>query len=131
MASTDRTTEASCRELTEYVRSQAHDALRTVFYYEGADGELLYVRPDVAGEVEDGVERMHGFLRDALEDRSTLESICELGLVRGSVRILDDGFLLHFPLGDDSGWAITVDRHGGRKLPEIVDYCRNRLRELR
>ncbi len=129
MASKERATEAACRETAEYVRSQMHDAVRGVFYYDDGGSEVIYLRDDLK-ELYDG-SKARGVLEDLVfenvGDPPRLEKLYPLGELRSTVRRFDDGFLVHVPVDRGTGIAVTLGDEAAEDLCHMLDVFEERL----
>ncbi|MFB6096077.1 MAG: hypothetical protein ABEJ74_01660 [Haloferacaceae archaeon] len=115
--------------LTEFCKTKAGTALRSVFTYSEEGGEVLYARDDVGSTYQDG-----GFqdLFDVAWDVHTTvldrePEVQTLGEYRVTVHTFDSGFVMQFREAPGRGVAVAFDRSIGRNLHEFLLECESFL----
>lgn len=131
MASSDRATEAACRETAEYVRSQMADAVRGVFYYDRSESKVVYLRDDVRDHYEGSrAERvLDDLVLESVGDPPRLEGLYPMGEMRSTVRRFEEGFLVHVLVESGAGIAVTVGEQAADDICRLLDVFEERLRE--
>lgn len=131
MASTDRATEAACRETAEYVRSQMADAVRGVFYYDRSESKVIYLRDDVRDHYDGSHAQrvLDDLVLESVGDPPRLRDLYPMGELRSTVRRFEEGFLVHVPVDSGAGIAVTVGEQAADDLCGLLDMFEERLRE--
>lgn len=108
------------RQLHRFIQERANMSYRSAFYYERDDWDALYIREDVA------TERLHDELPDvvkrARQNQPLLrkEDYPPLGEVRATTEVHEDGVVLHFPEGPESGTLVSLDCDVARRLAGFI-----------
>lgn len=128
MSQVERRDEQSTKnDLLEFLETTAGEALRTVLYYDSSQIEQLYVRPDVGDRYEgSNAERIHR--EQVLENinKEYVENLFSLGELDCTVQRFEDAVVIRV-MEDDSGVLVSVDRHAGTDLNELMDGAVERL----
>ena len=86
------------------------DSLRVLARHEAGDWTVAYVRDDLRDAYEsDAVNDIAGDLALSTVGNVHQEDLYELGGVRATVRVFEDGVVAHVPTDDRSGYLISVD----------------------
>lgn len=111
------------RELNRFIQERASGSYRSAFYYERDDWKALYVREDVA------TKRLHNELPDvvkrARQNQPLLreEDYPPLGELGATSEVHEEGVILHFPEGPETGTIVSLDRAAARRLAEFVSQA--------
>ena len=112
------------------LRSGAGDSLRTVSYFSASENRVLYARTDV-GHVYDEPDL------DAIGDDLVLEalskpqqeSLYELGDLRATVRVFEEGTVVAVPVSPSRGYAASVDEACPLPARDLVERIRSAQRD--
>lgn len=111
------------RRLCEFVEDRVGDSLRGMVSYDESDWEAVYIRPDLATrELRAGLDDICDRARDA---RSLLREADypPIGETTATTEVHENGVVLHFPRGPDSGTLVSLDRDVARHLTSFVIEC--------
>ncbi|WP_232701509.1 DUF7522 family protein [Halobacterium wangiae] len=110
--------------LVDSLHEHVDDSLRIVGYHGGNSWTVDYVREDLQGTYEtDVVDEIADDLLLNVVANERQETLYELGDMRATVRLFDQGFVVHVPLGQRDGCLVSVDDDAdvrGRELVELV-----------
>ena len=115
----------SASSLVDTLHERAGDSLRIVGRHEAESWDIGYVREDLQGTYETDVvdEIADDLLLNVLANERQ-ESLYELGEMRATVRLFDDGFVVHVPTGERTGCLVSLDGDADVRGREVVDLVR-------
>ena len=100
-------------------------ALRVFGHHEGEDWTVEYMRDDLRAAYDaDAIDDIASDLVLSVLGGDRQEGLYELGSVRATVRIFDDGVVVHVPTDDRSGYLVSVDHSGGLVGRDVVATVR-------
>lgn len=111
-------------ELVTTLQSRVGDELRVVGHHDADSWTIDFMREDARDDYEtDAVDAIAGDL--VLSEMSTArqEDLYELGPLRATVRLFEDGLIVHVPTGEQSGYLVSLDDDAdvvGRDVVELV-----------
>ena len=111
--------------LVTALQERVGDALRVVGHHDADSWTIEFMRDDVTTNYEaDAVDEIAGDL--VLSEMSTVrqEDLYELGSLQATVRLFEDGFVVHVPTGDQSGHLVSLDDNADVTGRDIVDAVR-------
>jgi hypothetical protein len=125
--------EDAAQSLAERYRTLTPDTLRLVVWYGGDEHDVIHVRDDVVemyspGEFEEKVKQL---VVEGISDPPIQESFRLFGSMGVAVRRFERAVVLHFPIDEFSGIAVTLDRDGAPSLDTLVDAGIDALDEVR
>jgi hypothetical protein len=102
---------AAAQSLVERYRTVTPDGLRMVIWYEGDEHEIVYVRDGVAEmySPEELEEKVKQLVVEGLSDPPTQEQFRLFGEMSTVIRQFEHATVLHFPIGEFTGLAVTFD----------------------
>jgi hypothetical protein len=111
------------QSLVERYRAITPDGLRLAMMYEGDEHEMIYVRDDVAEmySPEELEEKVKQLAVEGLSAPPTQEQFRLFGDMRTVIREFDKAVVLHFPLDEFSGLAVTFDSDVAPSLDTLSD----------
>lgn len=109
--------------LVEKYETVAGECLRIVLTYEGDEYETTYVRDDVenAYSPEEFDEKLKQLVVDGLSDPPTQEQFRQFGDTEVIIRRFEKAIVLHYPLDEFTGAALTFDRDPVPSLGTLAD----------
>jgi hypothetical protein len=111
------------RALVERYQELAPESLRLVVWYDGDDHDLVHVRDDVRGAYspEELEEKVKQLVIEGISDPPSQEQFRLFGEMSVVIRRFDLAVVLHFPLDEFSGVAVTFDRETVPSLDTLAD----------
>ena len=112
------------------LRSGAGDSLRTVTHFSARESTVLFSRTDVDGDYEDHDLTAIGddLVLEALS-KPQQESLYELGDLRATIRVFDEGTVVAVPVSASRGYAASVDDSCPLPARDVVERIRSAQRE--
>lgn len=105
------------------MKDQAGDSYRAAFCYDADDWSAIYVREELR------TESLKESIPDAAERAREREAILTeadyppLGETTATTELHEDGVLIHFREGENSGTVISLGRDAARRLAGFVTEC--------
>jgi len=123
----------AAQSLSERYRTITPDGLRLVLRYDGDEHEVVYVRDDVTEmySPEELEEKVKQLIVEGLGDPPTQEQFRLFGEMTAVVRQFEQAVVLHFPVNEFSGVAVTFDSEVAPSLDTLVDVGTETLDEVR
>lgn len=117
-------------ELVAALRDRAGDDVRVVGTHDDSDWEIAYMRDDLrdaysTASVDDIADDL---VFDALGVEQQ-ESLYELGDLRATVRLFDDGFVVHVPVADHEGVLVSLGEDADLRGRDVVELARETAAE--
>jgi hypothetical protein len=111
------------QRLSDFIEDRVGDSLRGVVWYDAADWEAVYVRPDLA--TRELYDRLDEICDRARSTRSLFREADypPLGETTATTDVHENGVVLHFPEGPESGTLVSLDRAVARDLSEFLLEC--------
>jgi hypothetical protein len=114
---------AAAQSLAERYRTMTPDGLRMVVWYGGDEHEVVYVRDDVAEtyspeELEENVKQL---VVEGLSDPPTQEQFRLFGETNTVIREFEHATVLHFPVDEFTGVAVTFDNEVASSLDTLSE----------
>ena len=112
-------------ELVATLQDRAGDALRVIGHHGAESWTIDFMREDVVDNYEtDAVDEIAGDL--VLSEMETVrqEDLYELGSLRATVRLFEDGFVVHVPTGEHAGRLVSLDEDADVVGRDVVDIVR-------
>jgi hypothetical protein len=108
--------------LVERYEAVAPDALRVILAYDGDEKEVVYVRDDVREfySEEEFEQKIQQLVVEGISDPPNQIGLRRYGRIDVVIRRFDDAIVLHYPLDEFAGVAVTLDRI---ELPPIGDLA--------
>jgi len=115
--------EDAARSLLERYRAVAPEGLRLAIRYEGDDHEVMYIRDDVTEmySPEELEEKVKQLIVEGLSDPPTQEQYRLFGSMDVVVRRFERAIVLHFPVDEFTGLAVTFDRDAASSLDTLAE----------
>ncbi|WP_232688344.1 DUF7522 family protein [Halobacterium zhouii] len=111
-------------ELVDALQEHVGDKLRVVGRHDADSWAVSFMRDDVqANYRSDEVDEIAGDLALSEMGATRQEDLYELGSLRATVRLFEDGFVVHVSTGERSGRLISIDDDAtvmGRDVVQIV-----------
>lgn len=111
--------------LVEQLEDRVGSALRAVAHHEDDDWTIACLRDDLRAEHADAEKD------DIAEDlvltglaAKRQEHLYGLGSLEATVRLFEDGFVLHVPVDDRSGYFVSLEGDADVRGREVVDLVR-------
>lgn len=123
----------TAKALVERYRTITPDGLRLAIWYEGDEHEVAHAREDVI-EVyspEEFEEMVKQLVVEGHSDPPAQDSLRLFGDMSAVVRQFQSVTVLHFPVGEFTGLAVTFDRDVAPSLDTLVDVGIDALEEIR
>jgi len=113
----------AAQSLVERYRKITPDGLRLVIRYEGDEHDVVYVRDDVAEmySPEELDEKVKELVVEGLGDPPTQEQFRLFGEMNVVLRRFEKAVVLHFPVEEFAGLAVTFDRDVAPSLDTLAD----------
>ncbi|MCG1002645.1 MULTISPECIES: hypothetical protein [Halobacterium] len=113
-------------DIAEALRDTVGDALRVVGFHEGSDWHIEYMREDVReGYADASIDDIADDLVLDVLASPRQESLYELGDLHATVRLFEDGVVVHVPTDDRSGYLVSLDAGGDYTGRDIVGVVRD------
>jgi len=125
--------EDAAKSLVERYRTITPDGLRLAIRYEGDEHEVVYAREDVVDTVspEEFEEKVKQLAIEGHSDPPVQDSFREYGTMKTVVRQFENAVVLHFPIDEFTGLAVSVDANVAPSLDTLVDVGADALAEVR
>lgn len=121
---------ASWEGIVASLRSGAGDSLRTVSYFSASEHTVLYARTDVHGDYDEtGLDAVGDDLVLEALSKPQQESLYELGDLRATVRVFEEGSVVGVPISPSRGYAASVDESCTLPARDIVERVRSAQRD--
>jgi hypothetical protein len=113
----------AAQSLVERYRQITPDGLRLVIRYEGDERDIVYVRDDVAEmySPEELDEKVKELVVEGLGAPPTQEQFRLFGDMKVVVRQFEKAVVLHFPVEEFAGLAVTFDSGVAPSLDTLAD----------
>ncbi|WP_336036895.1 DUF7522 family protein [Halobacterium yunchengense] len=116
---------SATREVAAALRDRLSDELRVVGAHDGTDWHVEYMREDVQEDYgADSIDHIAGDLALEVVSSARQETLYELGDLRAQVRLFEDGFVVHVPVEDRSGYLVSMDDGADVRGREVVELVR-------
>lgn len=111
------------QQLVERYESVSPDGLRVAVHYEGDDHELVYVHEEVRETYspEEFEEKVKQLVVEGLSDPPNQEHFRLFGEMNAVVRQFDEALMLHFPIDEFTGIAVTFDVDSAPSLDTLAE----------
>lgn len=109
-------------DLVATLHGRVGDALRVVGSHDDSNWDIAYMRSDLSDAYS--TESVNDIADDLVFDAIGVqkqESLYELGNLRATIRLFDDGFVVHVPVADDSGYLVSLDEDADLRGRQAVD----------
>lgn len=125
--------EDAAKWLVERYRTITPDGLRLAIRYEGDEHEVVSAREAVVDAVspEEFEEKVKQLVIEGHSDPPVQGSFREYGIMDTVVRQFENAVVLHFPVGEFAGLAVSVDADVAPSLDTLVDVGADALDEAR
>lgn len=125
--------EDAAKSLVERYRTITPDGLRLAIRYQGDEHEVVYAREDVVEAVspEEFEEKVKQLVIEGHSDPPVQDSFREYGTMSTVVRQFENAVVLHFPIDEFAGLAVSVDADVAPSLDTLVDVGSDALAEVR
>lgn len=115
----------SANSLADALHERVGDTLRVVGFHEDGAWRIDYMRDDLQGTYEtDVIDEIADDLLLNVVANDRQEALYELGDLQATVRLFDDGFIVHVPTGDHAGCLISLDDDADVRGRDVVDLVR-------
>lgn len=122
-------TDAGINRVTEYIRDQVGDGLRTVVVVRNDGWELHYLRSDLEDEyTEDEYTEVLTTFRFDESFLSPGTDKYPVGKRRAIVHYHENAVVLQFPLEEHDSVLVSLTPAAGRNLLSFIEECRRKLR---
>lgn len=123
----------AAQSLVERYRTITPDGLRLAIRYEGDEHDVVHARDDVVemDSPEEFEEKVKQLVVEGHSDPPMQESFRQYGLMGAVVRQFENVVVIHFPVDEFAGLAVTVDADVAPSLDTLVDVGADALDELR
>jgi len=113
----------AAQSLVERYRTISPDGLRLAIRYEGERHDVVYVRDDVSEMYtpEELEEKVKQLVVDGLGDPPAQEQFRLYGDMNAVVRQFEHAVVLHFPVDEFTGLAVTFDSDMAPSLDTLRD----------
>jgi hypothetical protein len=112
------------RDLVPELRGHLDDGLRVVGTHDESTWNIQYIRDDVADAYgDDSIEEIANDLVFDVLNIQQQESLYELGAHRATLRLFEDGFVVHVPIDSREGCLVSLDEDAtlnGREVVSLV-----------
>jgi len=99
--------------------------LRVLGRHDGDDWTIEYIRDDLRDAYDsDAVDDIAGDLALSVLGSDRQEDLYDLGAVRATVRMFEDGTVVHVPTDDRSGYLVSVEDSEGFVGRDVVATVR-------
>lgn len=113
-------------DIADGLLATAGDALRVVGFHEGSDWRIEYIRDDVReGYGDASIDDIADDLVLDVLASPRQESLYELGDLHATVRLFENGVVVHVPTDDRSGSLVSLDAGGDYTGRDIVGVVRD------
>lgn len=121
----------AAQSLIERYQTITPDGLRLAVWYGGDDHELVYVRSDVREmySPEEFEEKVKELVIEGLGSGGR-DQFRMLGEMNAVVRQFDQAVVLHFPIDEFTGLAVTFDGDSVPSIDTLVDVGLDALEEV-
>lgn len=115
--------EDAVNALVERYEGVAPDGLRLALWYEGDDHDLVYVRDDVIEmySPEEFEEKVKQLVVEGLGDTPNQEQFRLYGELNVVIRRFERAVMLHFPIEEFTGVAVTFDSAAAPSLDTLAE----------
>lgn len=112
----------AAQSLVERYQTITPDGLRLAVWYGGDDHELIYVRPEVREmySPEEFEEKVKELVIEGLGSGGR-DQFRMLGEMNAVIREFDQAVILHFPIDEFTGLAVTFDGDSVPSIDTLVD----------
>ncbi|MFB6072757.1 MAG: hypothetical protein ABEJ88_07300 [Halobacterium sp.] len=115
-------------DLVAELRDRVGDDLRVAGRHDADDWTIEYLRDDLRETY--GVDAVDDIADDlvlnVLGDRRQ-QDLYDLGDLRATVRLFEDGFVVHVPTGDRGGYLVSLDQSADVMGQDVVAVVRDAL----
>lgn len=118
--------------LVEKYETLAESSLRVILVYNGDGYETQYVRTDVEESYspEEFDEKLKQLVVEGISDPPAQEQFRRFGETEGVLRRFENAVVLHYPLGEFTGVALTFDRETVSSIDTLMEIGFDYLAEL-
>lgn len=118
--------------LVEKYETLAESSLRIILVYDGDEYETQYVRPDVEESYspEELDEKLKQLVVEGISDPPAQEQFRRFGETESVVRRFENALVLHYPLSEFTGVALTFDRSTVPSMDSLVEIGYEYLSDL-
>jgi hypothetical protein len=115
--------EGAVNSLVERYEGVAPAGLRLALWYEGDDHEVVHAREDVVEmySPEEFEEKVKQLVVEGLSDPPSQEQFRLFGEMNVVIRRFDEAVMLHFPVDEFAGIAVTFDSDAAPSLDTLAD----------
>jgi len=107
--------------LVEALRDRVGDSLRIVGHHTADEWTLDYARPDIEDAYDDGdIDAIAEELALNELERDYHERLYDLGDQRATVRLFEEGSIVHVPTAHASGSLVSVDDDADVNARDII-----------
>lgn len=111
-------------KLTEFLKRNAGEYLRSVLHYDGDDVEVEFVRDDVRDEYSgEDARAVVQELQNSNARVADLEDLYVHGELRCTLTVFRSGVEIHFPHADGAGTAVALDSQAFEDIYSFVGDC--------
>jgi hypothetical protein len=123
---------ADVTPLVERYETVAEASLRVVLVYDGDEYETKYVRSDVEESYspEEFDEKLKQLVVEGISNPQTQGQFRRYGRAEAVLRRFENALVLHYPLGEFSGIALTFDRATLPSADTLMDIGSDYVSEL-
>lgn len=115
-------------ELVTALQERVGDELRVVGHHDADSWSVDYMREDVQSNYEtDAVDEIADDLVLSQMGGGRQEELYELGSLEATVRLFDNGIVVHVPTGDHSGHLVSLDDDADVRGRNVVDLVRRTM----
>jgi hypothetical protein len=112
-------------ELVTALQEHAGDGLRVVGHHDADSWNVEYMREDVQSNYEtDAVDEIADDLVLSQMGGGRQDELYELGSLEATVRLFEDGIVVHVPTDDHSGHLVSLDDDADVRGRSVVDLVR-------
>lgn len=124
--------ESDLTPLVEKYETLAESSLRIILVYDGDEYETQYVRSDVKESYspEELDEKLKQLVVEGISDPPAQEQFRRFGETESVVRRFENAIVLHYPLSEFTGVALTFDRATVPSMDTLIDIGFDYLAEL-
>ncbi|WP_137287391.1 DUF7522 family protein [Halorussus salinisoli] len=109
--------------LTDFLREQVGDGLRSVIYHDPDGYEVVYLREDVDSHSEQDIDSIVADLWADSYEQGIREDLRGCGPLNGTVWVFEEAIEMHFVADERRGIAVTLDTETFLAQSSFIGQC--------